>query len=685
LLHEIISGPFDADKLDYFVRDARLAGTPTVLDISRLVQKISIRELDAGELPSEIARSVNPIKTKYCLFGIKWSGVAMLDELHLARILLYAKIYRHPKVIAIEQMLRAAIVTMAKLVNVESVLKLMYAYDDDALLGMTREGLALALKLEMSTLDSDANERLSNVITTLHDIKARRLAVKAFEIHRRYPADPQENADAQKGGLTDFREEVEHPQQRETFRLTLLDEVEDITRLALGSNAPSRIALESAIMIHTLGQTPGGSQIARAYLLPSSGAPMPFREYTVNRAAWADSYMSDQPSGFIFAPFFLADAVFIAVEKLLRLRNQVRLPPSALEASKRDPERIQALKRRVASTGYYRNAPFDIRPMPERLRKVDVSGILERWAGRLALYQEPQVPMTEQVRPLSPQDRTMSWLRQFDHDAHIDCALKLIERFRMIERSDTVDALRAFIEHHESFRGAVVVPFGSARDSSAIHTYFSADLTGTHISGCKTLNQVAKAGGKEPIIFVDDFIGSGGQGQDILAAGFGVGSLRQPLGEERDLFDEPIQRHLRAVRLGFVFTAAWDAGVANIKDTTNKLGLNAEVYRHIGEAEIPFAFETALGDVEPEVRESFRNRCAEIGTAIIMNSFERNGRTDHGEWGRKASERRLGYGNRAMLLASPFNVPTQSLTLFWGEGSIDGVPWTPLMMRRKKN
>jgi HD superfamily phosphohydrolase len=37
LIHEIISGPFDADKLDYFVRDAMQAGTPSVLDISRLI------------------------------------------------------------------------------------------------------------------------------------------------------------------------------------------------------------------------------------------------------------------------------------------------------------------------------------------------------------------------------------------------------------------------------------------------------------------------------------------------------------------------------------------------------------------------------------------------------------------------------------------------------------------------
>jgi hypothetical protein len=322
--------------------------------------------------------------------------------------------------------------------------------------------------------------------------------------------------------------------------------------------------------------------------------------------------------------------------------------------------------------------------MPDRLKRADVAGILDSWADRLALYQEPQIQNTEQIKALSPQTRTINWLRQFDNEDYVDIALRLIQRFRMIDRSDTVEALRTFVDTYDSFRGAVVVPFGNARDSSAIQTYFSADLIGSHISGCKTLDQVAKVGGREPLIFIDDFIGSGGQGQDILAAGFGVNALRKQLGEERDLFDEPIQEHLRAVKLGFVFTAAWDAGIDTIRDVTKKLGLNATVYRLIGESEIPFAFENSLHDVDPEMQDSFRRRCEEIGTGIMLGILEQDRHVNSGDRARKAAERRLGYGNRAMLLASPFNVPTQTLTLFWGQGKIDGVSWMPLLTRRKK-
>jgi HD superfamily phosphohydrolase len=86
LLHEIISGPFDADKLDYFVRDARLAGIPSVFDITRLVQKLAIRDLTSAELPREIASCVQTTEENHFIFGVKWSGAALLDELQLARV-----------------------------------------------------------------------------------------------------------------------------------------------------------------------------------------------------------------------------------------------------------------------------------------------------------------------------------------------------------------------------------------------------------------------------------------------------------------------------------------------------------------------------------------------------------------------------------------------------------------------
>jgi HD superfamily phosphohydrolase len=684
LLHEIISGPFDADKLDYFVRDARMAGTPSVLDISRLVQKITLRELDGRELPDEILQNVNAIEQKYCIFGIKWSGVPVLDELHLARVLLYAKIYRHPKVIAVEQMFKAAVFSLSAAVTVRKIVRLLYEQDDEGLLGMSLPRLIELLEVNPAELSGDQTRRLRAAVEILHSIKRRELAVRAFQIQKRYPADPHEREDEQKGGLIDFLEEVEHPEQREAFRVELVSEVESVLRAADATSSWDRLDLDTAIMVHSVGQTPGGSQIARAYLLPNAGRPIPFRDYTVNRTAWAASYTTDQPSGYVFAKNEIADAVYLAVEKLLRIRFHVRLPPSALEASKRDPEVIQGLKKRLHLGGYYRESPYDIRPMPDRLRRADVRSRIDRFCDKLAKYQEPQVRGTAAGRALPLSEKTLAWLRQFDDDQFIDCALKLLDRFRMIDRTDTVQAIEKFVGKHPSFRGAVVVPFGSARDSGAVQTYFSADLIGSHISGSKTLDECARSGELKPIIMIDDFVGSGGQGQDILASGFGIESLKRDLGEQRELFDDVIQTHLRRVPVGFVFTAAWDDGLKTISRVAKEAGLNATVYRSIDETGIPFAFDNCLADVDPDVKAKFKEFCSDVGMSLISAMLDEDPTQKAGERAQKLEDRRLGYGNRAMLLASPLNIPTQALTAFWGSGVFRGTEWVPLLARRKK-
>uniref|UniRef100_UPI000D3B9D50 phosphoribosyltransferase-like protein n=1 Tax=unclassified Variovorax TaxID=663243 RepID=UPI000D3B9D50 len=684
LLHELISGPFDADKLDYFVRDAKLAGTPSLLDISRLVQKLTVRYLDSKELPGDIGRSVRTLPGKHCLFGIKWSGVAVLDELQLARVLLYAKIYRHPKVVAIEQMMRAAIITMAKVASVDRLLKLLYTHADDALLTMSKEALAGALDLKYDELPAQQQQWLQLTESTLRAVRERRLWVRAFHIAVRYPSDPLAQDTGQKYGLVSFIEQVEHPQNRTGFTDALIAEVETVLKAIQSQRVPSREELHASIMVNVLNSTaPGGTQIARAYVLPSKGTPIPFREYVVNRSGWADSYLSDQPKGYIFCPPDIADAVYIAVERLVRVTHDVRLPPTALELSKRDASLIEKQKRMLLTQGYYRTSPIDVRPMPTRLENADVAGIVQRFDQRVrSAYQEPQGNESTIRQPTD--GRTMMWLRQFDDEAHIDCALRLLDSFRLIQRGDIVQALKTFVEKFPEFRGAYLVPFGSARDSSAVHTYFAADLEGSAITKCVTVDELANAPDDVRLIFLDDFAVSGNQTTDVLAAGLGYIEDRKDLGEQRSLFDDKVRRLLSSNRIGFVYAAAWDQGMENVRTAAQKWKINAEVFRLLDETQIPFA-KSVLKGVREDVVQGFLNRCQEIGRQLILNSAQ--GQDEEAQ--RRAAEKSvagaLGYGNRGMLIASHFNVPTQTLTAMWNAGHVDGAHWMPLLSRRKKS
>lgn len=680
LLHEIISGPFDADKLDYFVRDARAAGTPSLLDISRLIQKIAIRELEAAQLPGSTGRDVRVSGQRHVLVGIKWSGISVLDELHLSRVLLYAKIYRHPKVVAIEQMVKAALFLLAQAASARKVLSLLYECNDDALVAMTAPMLALSVGIDMNDCTQDVRDRIVKAAQIFEDVRMRHLSIKAFQLQRTYPGDPLESDDRQKAGLVEFREAIEQPIDREHFRQRLIEEVERVI-VSARLRSRTRIDLEGTITIHPIGQTPGGTQIGRAWLIPNSGELLEFRNYLVNRTAWADSYLSDQPAGYVFADEELADATFIAMERLMRTDYEVRLPPSALDSSKRDDEKLNQLKKSLQTVGYFADAPFDIRPLPARLEHADIARSLKTFGPKLKTYQAPV--STEKAAQVSPEAAVRNWLRQFDNDDDVECATRLLDFLRMIEREDTVKAVSAFIRKHPEFHGAVVVPFGSARDSSAIHSYFAADLQGSGIKGCLALDEAMHQNTGQPILIVDDFVGSGGQSKDILAAGFGRDDLRSDLREERTLFSSNVQSFLRDTRIGFVFTAAWDDGIELIKSTANELELTATVDRYITEAEIPTVAK-ALAGMPSYQLDAFVERAKGIGASVLESVIVRRCSEDETVWKNKLRDRALGYGNRGMLLASPFNVPTQTFTPLWAQGKVNNATWTPLLPRRKK-
>jgi HD superfamily phosphohydrolase len=680
LLHELISGPFDADKLDYYSRDAHMSGTPSLLDISRLIQKITIREVAQSELPTEIAKRVDRSDRPHWIFGIRWSGVAVLDELHLARVLLYSKIYRHPKVVAIEQMLRAFVAVLSPISSTKALMEFFYTFEDDVILHLRPTDLDSLVRAECKD-HADTVVRLKRAADILARIKSRRLVVKSFQLHERYPADELEHDEGQKRGLNEFAEDLAHPVRSRPLVRKIRQEVATILDILAADGPGVRTVeqLEADVLVQVQPKQSGGAQIGRAYLMPTSGPPMPFREYTVNRHGWAESYSSDQPLGYVFTIPELADLVFLAVEKIIRLEFGVRLPPTAAELAKRDASSLQRLKRLLSKRGFYKDAPYDLRPLPERLQRADVTSIVSRFETKLAAYQSPQTEPVANRGTLG--QRIFYWLKQFDNDDYVDCALHILERFRMLTREDTVNSLRAFIARNPRFAGATVVPFGDARDSGVIQGYFVSDLAGHEIARCCSIEDAVRVHKARQIIFVDDFVASGGQAADILAAGFGIEALRKPLGEQREMFGDDVREHLLSCEVAFVFTAGWVDGIDVVKQLAKDLKLNAIVYRHLDEAVIPFAFDGGLSELDPQIVAGFKSRCSEIGAALIESAELSEGRTEDPD---RIAQRALGYGNRAMLLASPFNVPAQSLTLIWAPGLVNGVEWMPLMLRRKK-
>ena len=90
---EVINGPFDADKLDYILRDAHATGIRMALDLPRLMYTLN----------------VIPDKEGINRLAIDISGVAALESIIFNKMMLTSTIYHHQKVRAVGCMLKGII------------------------------------------------------------------------------------------------------------------------------------------------------------------------------------------------------------------------------------------------------------------------------------------------------------------------------------------------------------------------------------------------------------------------------------------------------------------------------------------------------------------------------------------------------------------------------------------------
>ena len=95
-LGDIIHGPFDADKLDYLVRDCYFTGIRADVDVPRVV--ISSAILDRKRFPILEYPAVDLVMKK--------ASVSNLEQVTFNKMMLYPAIYHHHKIRAIECMVR---------------------------------------------------------------------------------------------------------------------------------------------------------------------------------------------------------------------------------------------------------------------------------------------------------------------------------------------------------------------------------------------------------------------------------------------------------------------------------------------------------------------------------------------------------------------------------------------------
>ncbi len=368
-LHELISGPYDVDKLDYTARDAHATGVPRIVDVPRLVEKVVMAEVTKDALPRELRELIHPDKPIYHVNAVALSGARTVDELMVGRALLHDKVYRHQKVRCIESAVGLIIDDIGVLMGRRLAL-LPLLLGDGELLQFDRHVLSDRLSVD---IDDSQWAQLARAAALAEKLRERRLFVRAYAFAKTMPRDPFALYSEQSTGWQSLLNELKSLEVRRRIHTAIVHQVSRALDLVPdlapeGTNAetlPYLVALDPPAL-----QTDTGV-IARAKLLTPNGQIVSFGDDYAGTSRIADAYLNPRDIGYIFADRELSRFVYLAAELFLRTEYGIRTPPSAMYYAKMDDARVHDLRVRLTASGFYDGFASDLRAEPEPLRRAD--------------------------------------------------------------------------------------------------------------------------------------------------------------------------------------------------------------------------------------------------------------------------------------------------------------------------
>jgi hypothetical protein len=348
-------------------------------------------------------------------------------------------------------------------------------------------------------------------------IRDRNLFVRAYAFSHTMPHDPFRDDTQQKAGLEHLRRDFgSNPAVRAEVLASIVEATEEVVRHAkdLLPAISDDASLKAFIALYPFGRPTKMNEIARAYLVTGDRKLVKFREDSAESPAWSNAYLMTRDTGYVFAAAEYAPAVFLACEAEFRQRYGVRTPPSAIECSKVDKGAVEKIRTRLAERGFYTGKAVDLRPVPQRLKMADVDGIVRSVAARLRPFQ-PYADAAGPADGAADEQKIVTWLRQFGDDEAIDCAMQMLQAVKVLTRREVHAAIDGFLSENADFQGCHVCQLGGPRDSSAIMTYYAQDLADRRNLNVTPLQQ-ALSEDNRPILFVDDFLGTGRQAVSIV-------------------------------------------------------------------------------------------------------------------------------------------------------------------------
>ena len=329
-LSGVISGPLDADKLDYMARDSHHAGLPIGLDLHRLISKLEVVTVTPETTANQEmkARAAASPHQRYHEIGISMSGLGAYEQMIIGRVILYDRLYYHHKVRSAEAMVRRLVQLAEEERGREfTVRELFFDFPDDSVVFL------LGGQLADSSLES-GGERCQHLATAIHN---REIYYRAFAFAPRFIA-----------GLSSLPDKEKRDAKAILWHTVLgeLSVLEGCDTLAVEIH---RKALELLKQIdglkrsenelrpeHIVVDLPVNKTVVRGgdILTRTEDGHVATPNLFFDPERWSQAYEHQKQCGFVFTPREFVRPVGLAARIVFNERYQLVMDSSADRASK---------------------------------------------------------------------------------------------------------------------------------------------------------------------------------------------------------------------------------------------------------------------------------------------------------------------------------------------------------------
>jgi HD superfamily phosphohydrolase len=328
-LGAIVSGPIDADKLDYMVRDSHHAGLAIGLETTRLLTQLHVAVLTEENAPNAILRERARAKKNIYELGISRAGIGAYEQMIVGRAILYDRVYYHHKVRTVEAMVRRLIeFAEADQGSPFDLSQLMPSLSDDTFVCC----LGGIVKADEYPAPSNRTQKMAAAIVN-RDLYKRAFAFGTRFLEGVELTDEQTTADVQSLIGREFYKFAHNRTEIKSIERQIADCARRIGSELRGKYLASQDATEDDIIL----DLPSPDRIAvrgQDILVRTGAGDIELPNLYFDPEKWSRAYQVKKMCGFVFAPEAYVRSVNLAAKLIFAERFNAVMAPGADRLSK---------------------------------------------------------------------------------------------------------------------------------------------------------------------------------------------------------------------------------------------------------------------------------------------------------------------------------------------------------------